>query len=146
MRRSGKTIIFGFLFCAVLVFIPNACTPNLDPDKWIFLGTGMLHEREDTANIPVGASIGVFSRLRFEISASLELNWVRVFFENGARWSPNEGFNASYEARQSLGRGNQEFDLPSDTGAIKRIELRVILTDFNSSAGTVKVYGLKEVN
>jgi hypothetical protein len=70
------------------------------------------------------------------------LNWAIVFFENGDRWSPNEGL----DIRHGLGQSDQEFDLPGDGGVIKRIEFRIILTDFIRSAGSVKVFGLKEVN
>jgi len=110
------------------------------------LGTGNFDERRDTANIQVGASEGVFSRLRFEVSNALELNWVFVYFEDGERWSPNEGVSANYKPRRGMGRGDQEFDLPDGERVIKRIEFRVTFIGFDTSAGYVKVYGLKEVN
>ena len=146
MRISGKTVILGILFCTVLIFISGACVPKLSPAKWIFLGMGNFDERRDTANIRVGESEGVFSRLRFEVSGALELNWVFVYFEDGDRWSPDEGFDAAYKRRRGFGRGDQEFDLPGDERVIKRIEFRVNLIGFDTSAGYVKVYGLKEVN
>ena len=146
MRRSGKTIILRLIFCIILMFIFNACAPKLNPDKWIFLGTSNFDERRDTANIRVGESEGVFSRLRFEVSNALELNWVFVYFEDGERWSPNEGVSADYKPRRGMGRGDQEFDLPDGERVIKRIEFRVTFIGFNTSAGYVKVYGLKEVN
>jgi hypothetical protein len=142
MQRSRKTIILGTLFCTAFIFISFSCAPKLSPGKWIFLGMSQFDERHDTASIRMGLSEGVFTRLRFEVSGGVELNWVIVFFENGERWSPNEGLNI----RQGLGPGDQEFDLPSDIQVINRIEFRCILKDFTTSAGAVKVYGLKEVN
>jgi hypothetical protein len=120
-----------------------ACAPKLTPERWIFLGMSTFDERRDTANIHVGPREGEFSRLRFEVSGALELNWVIVFFEDGDRWSPGESFTADYRRGRGLGRGDQEFDLPGDERAIKRIEFRVILADFVTSSGTVKVYGLR---
>jgi hypothetical protein len=131
MQRYYKTLILGIFFFTAFIFISFFCAPKLNPDKWIFLGMSQFDERHDTASIRVGPSEGVFSRLRFEVSGAVELNWVIVFFSNGDRWSPNEGFSASFKARHGLGHGDQEFDL---------------LTDFITNAGTVKVYGLKEIN
>jgi hypothetical protein len=91
----------------------GACVPKLNPGPWVFLGTGEFDERRDTANIRVGDSEGIFSRLRFEVSRGIELNWVTVLFENDDRWSPNDGVSADYQSRRSMGRGDQEFDLPS---------------------------------
>jgi hypothetical protein len=76
MRRSEKTAIFGILFCMALIFISAVCAPKMNPDKWIFLGAGQFDERHDTANIRAGASEGVFSRLRFEVTGLLELNCI----------------------------------------------------------------------
>jgi hypothetical protein len=146
MQRSGKIIILGTLFCAVLIFIFGACVPKLSPAKWIFLGMSTMDERRDTANIRVGESEGEFSSIRFEVSNTLELNWVFIYFEDGDRWSPNEGFTADYKPHRGLGRGDLEFDLPGEGRVIKRIEFRVNLIGFDTSAGYVKVYGLKEVN
>jgi hypothetical protein len=147
MPRNGKTIISGILFCAASLFVSVACAPKMNPDRWIFLGMSQFDERHDTANIRVGPSEGVFSRLRFEVSDTGELNWVIVFFENGDRWSPDEGFKAGYnKVRRGMRHPDQEFELPSDEGAIKRIEIRIILADFMTSKGSVKVYGLKKVD
>jgi hypothetical protein len=147
MPRNGRTIISGILFCAASVFVSVACAPKTNPERWIFLGMSQFDERQDTANIRVGPSEGVFSRLRFEVSDTGELNWVIVFFENGDRWSPDEGFKADYKkVRPGMAHRNQEFDLPSDEGAIKRIEVRIILADFTTSKGSVKVYGLKKAD
>jgi hypothetical protein len=146
MQRSGKIIILGTLFCAVLIFIFGACVPKLSPANWIFLGMSTMDERRDTANIRVGESEGEFSSIRFEVSNTLELNWVFIYFEDGDRWSPNEGFTADYKPHRGLGRGDLEFDLPGEGRVIKRIEFRVNLIGFDTSAGYVKVYGLKEVN
>jgi len=146
MPRSYKIVILRTLSGLILLFVFGACVPKLSPDKWIFLGMSELDERRDTANIRVGESEGLFSRLRFEISGGIELNWVIVLFENGDRWSPNEGVSADYEPRRGMGRGDQEFNLPSHERAIKRIEFRVTFIGFNSNAGYVRVYGLKEVN
>ena len=145
MRRSRKTALSGILFCNIFVLISSACVPNLSPEKWIFLGTSDFDERRDTANIRVGESEGVFSRLRLEPSSGIELNWVFVYFEDGERWSPDEGFSADYKPRRAMGRGDQEFDLPGDR-VNKRIELRVTLIGFDTRGGYVRVYGLKEVN
>jgi hypothetical protein len=142
LRRFRKTIILGISFYTAFIFLSFSCSPNQTPDKWIFLGLRQFDERNDTAVIRLGPSEGAFSCLRFEISGPVELNWVIVFFENGERWSPNEGLNI----RQGLGPGDQEFDLPSDEQIINRIEFRCILKDFTTSAGAVKVYGLREVN
>jgi hypothetical protein len=146
MRRSGKTVFLGLIFSTVPIFVSVACAPKLSQANWVFLGMSNFDERRDTANIRVGESEGVFSRLRFEVSGGIELNWVIVLFENGDRWSPNEGFNAAYKPRRGMGRGDQEFDLPGDEFVIKRIEFRVNFIGFDTSAGYVRVYGLKEVN
>lgn len=146
MRKSGKTAILGLIFSTIPIFISVACAPNLSPGKWIFLGMSNFDERRDTANIRVGESKGEFSRLRFEFSGGIELNWVIVLFENGDRWSPHESFNAAYKPRRDMGRDDQEFFLPGDGMVIKRIEFRVSFMDFDTSAGYVKVYGLKEAN
>jgi len=146
MQRCHKTNILEILFCTAFIFISFSCVPKLSPANWIFLGMINFDERRDTANIRVGESEGEFSRLRFEVSNTLELNWVFVYFEDGDRWSPNEGFTADYKPHRGMGRGDQEFDLPGDGRVIKRIEFRVNLIGFDTSAGYVRVYGLKEVN
>jgi hypothetical protein len=142
MQRYHKAIILGIFFYTAFIFISFSCAPKLNTDKWIFLGMSQFDERRDTTSIRVGPSEGVFTRLRFEVTGAVELNWVIVFFEKGDRWSPNEGL----DIRHGLGQRGQEFNLPGDEGVIDRIEFRIILTDFITSAGSVKVYGLKEVN
>jgi hypothetical protein len=146
MLRSEKTAILAIAVCTFLMFISGACVPKLSPEKWIFLGMSNFDEKRDTANLSVGESEGVFSRLKFEVSGGIELNWVFVYFEDGDRWSPDEGFNAQYTRRRGMGRGDQEFDLPGDERIIKRIEFRVNFIGFDTSAGYVRVYGSREVN
>jgi hypothetical protein len=76
----------------------------------------------------------------------LELNWVFVYFDDGERWSPDEGVSAEYRPRRNLGRGDQEFDLPGEDRVIKRIEFRVTFIGFETNTGYVRVYGAKPVH
>jgi len=94
--------------------------------------------------IPIGPMEGAFSRLRFELTGLLEMNWVRVYFEDGERWSPNRDFNI----RQGPGARSVVIDLPDEDKVIDRIEFRCILAAFDALQGpgpaSAKVFGWKK--
>jgi hypothetical protein len=144
MQRSAKTRKLGVVFCPAILFFSFACSVNQTPGTWVLLGTQQFDERTDMGVIPMGPMEGAFSRLRFELSCLLEINWVRVYFEDGENWSPNRDFNI----RQGPGARSVVIDLPDEDKAIDRIEFRCILPAFDGFQAQrqafVKVFGWKK--
>jgi hypothetical protein len=144
MQRSVIIGKLGAVFCPAILFFSFACSVNQTPGTWVLLGTQQFDEMTDMGVIHMGPIEGAFFRLRFEISGPLEMNWVRVFFEDGERWSPNRDLSI----RQGPGPKSVVIDLPDEGKVIDRIEFRCVINanDYTKGQATAfaRVFGWKK--
>ena len=136
----AKTRKLGAVFYVFIVFFSFACSVNQIPGTWVLLGTRQIDEMTDMGVIPVGSIEGTFISLRLDLTDNLEINWVRVYFEDGGMWTPPRDSSI----RQGLGARVVRVELPDEGKVIDRIEFRCIFAgDARGQTAMVRVFGRK---
>jgi hypothetical protein len=125
------------LAAAILAAICAACASAVvAADGWVRLGWRTVEFRQDVDTISVGRGEGVFRRIMFQVDgAPLEMDNVRVYFGNGASFSP--------PTKLVFNEGNRSraIDLPGQSRIITSVTFNYRSINTGQGRATVTVYG-----
>jgi hypothetical protein len=127
----------GFLAAAALAvvsLVPASSAVALQ--GWERLGSRTVEFRQDVDTIGIGRSEGLFRRIMLQVDgAPLEMDNVRVYFGNGASFSPPTKLVFSENDR------SRAIDLPGQGRIIRSITFNYRSLNTGQGRATVTVYG-----
>jgi hypothetical protein len=103
---------------------------------WERLGARTVEFRQDVDTISIGRSEGYFHRIMFQVDgAPIEMDNVRIYFGNGASYSPPTKLIFSDVDR------SRAIDLPGQGRIIRSITFNYRSVNTGQGRATVTVYG-----